>query len=157
MYFISLSRYIIRYYDVGTYNIIIYNTGRGRLADAEKSLCWLRGWVKPESVQYELSMLNKSIALNEEKIKMKKNKKFYSFYVKRTFLLPYFIITAAFFFGNFGGMITLQINAVSILIISHYLDNCCYIIIFVYFSNLFDFCTEWFIFIMFYLNNLRVR
>lgn len=59
-------------------------------------------------------MLSKSIALNEEKVRMKKNKKFYSFYVKRTFLLPYFIITAAFFFGNFGGMSTLQVNAVSL-------------------------------------------
>jgi len=81
--------------------------------EAEKSLCWLSGWVNPNFVQYELSMINKSIALNEEKVRMKKNKKFYSFYVKRTFLLPYFIITASFFFGNFGGMTTLQINSVS--------------------------------------------
>lgn len=64
-------------------------------------------------VQHELSMIRKSIALNEEKIRMKKNKKFYSFYVKRTFLLPFFIITATFFFGHFGGMSTLQVHAVS--------------------------------------------
>lgn len=92
----------------------IYTLGKGRVADAEKSLCWLRGWVKPDAVQYELSMLSKSIALNEEKVRMKQNKKFYSFYMKRTFLLPYFIITSAFFFGNFGGMSTLQVNAVSL-------------------------------------------
>ncbi|XP_050536090.1 facilitated trehalose transporter Tret1-like isoform X3 [Daktulosphaira vitifoliae] len=88
--------------------------GRGRIADAEKSLCWLRGWVKPDKVQLELSAIKKSIASNLEQIKMKKNKTFYSFYVKRTFLLPYFIITAAFFFGHFGGMTTLQTNAVNI-------------------------------------------
>ncbi|XP_050536089.1 facilitated trehalose transporter Tret1-like isoform X2 [Daktulosphaira vitifoliae] len=87
---------------------------RGRIADAEKSLCWLRGWVKPDKVQLELSAIKKSIASNLEQIKMKKNKTFYSFYVKRTFLLPYFIITAAFFFGHFGGMTTLQTNAVNI-------------------------------------------
>ncbi|XP_050428169.1 facilitated trehalose transporter Tret1-like [Adelges cooleyi] len=87
---------------------------KGRVADAEKSLCWLRGWVNPEKVQFELSTIRKSIAMNKEKIKMKKNKKFYSFYIKRTFLLPYFIITATFFFGHFGGMTTLQTNAVQI-------------------------------------------
>lgn len=93
--------------------MIIFILGRGRFTEAEEALCWLRGWVKPDAVQHELSMIRKSIALNEEKVKMKKNKKCYSFYVKRTFLLPYFIITASFFFGVFGGMTTLQVNSVS--------------------------------------------
>ncbi|XP_027847186.2 facilitated trehalose transporter Tret1 [Aphis gossypii] len=87
---------------------------KGRIVEAEKSLCWLRGWVQPDAVQYELSMLSKSIALNEEKVRMKKNKKFYSFYLRRTFLLPYFIITASFFFASFGGTSTLQVYAVQI-------------------------------------------
>jgi len=96
------------------YSVFYCPLGKDRIVDAEKSLCWLRGWVKPDAVQYELSTLRKSMALNKEKVRMKKNKKFYSFYVKRTFLLPYFIITASFFFGNFGGMSTLQVHSVSV-------------------------------------------
>ncbi|XP_050536081.1 facilitated trehalose transporter Tret1-like isoform X2 [Daktulosphaira vitifoliae] len=87
---------------------------KGRITDAEKSLCWLRGWVKPDKVQFELSTIQKSVASSMQQSRMKKNKTFYSSYLKRTFLLPYFIITAAFFFGHFGGMTTLQINAVNI-------------------------------------------
>lgn len=118
MYFyIDIYIYILKLF----FNHNISLIGKGRIAEAEKSLCWLRGWVKPDAVQYELSMIRKSIALNEEKIRLKKNKKFYSFYVKRTFLLPYFIITVTFFFGNFGGMSTLQVHAVSLnnIIILH--------------------------------------
>jgi len=93
--------------------VYLFYLAKGRIAEAEKSLCWLRGWVQPDAVQYELSSISKSIALNKEKVKMKKNKKFYSFYMRRTFLLPYFIITASFFFGSFGGTSTLQVYAVS--------------------------------------------
>jgi hypothetical protein len=35
----------------------IWLLSRGRYEDAEKSLCWLRGWVKPDVVREEFNQL----------------------------------------------------------------------------------------------------
>jgi hypothetical protein len=32
---------------------------RGRIAEAEAALCWLRGWVKPEYVKEELAEIQR--------------------------------------------------------------------------------------------------
>nr|CAD7413043.1 unnamed protein product [Timema poppensis] len=43
----------------------IWLVSQGRVIDAERSLCWLRGWVKPAAVQEELSEL---LRYNDERI-----------------------------------------------------------------------------------------
>nr|CAD7412758.1 unnamed protein product [Timema cristinae] len=43
----------------------IWLVSQGRVLDAERSLCWLRGWVKPAAVQEELSEL---LRYNDERI-----------------------------------------------------------------------------------------
>jgi len=41
----------------------IWLLSKGRTKDAEKALCWLRGWVKPAAVKEEFSLL---VRYNEE-------------------------------------------------------------------------------------------
>lgn len=85
-------------------------TGKGRIEDAEKSLQWLRGWVQPADVQFELSHLVKSIQSSAENNTAVKS---WQPYLKRTFLRPYMLVILTFFFGHLGGMTTLQTYAVS--------------------------------------------
>ncbi|XP_023727209.1 facilitated trehalose transporter Tret1 isoform X4 [Cryptotermes secundus] len=95
--------------------------GRGRVADAEKSLCWLRGWVKPHEVQPELLQLVSSLKShspsnrhNVTSVSFTPSCSSWRNYTKRNFLQPYSLVAAGFFFGHFGGMTTLQTYAVSI-------------------------------------------
>jgi SP family facilitated glucose transporter-like MFS transporter 8 len=102
-------------------NAQAFFSGRGRVADAEKSLCWLRGWVKPQDVQHELSQLVSSFTTHSPSNKHSEPSassipscSSWRNYIKRNFLQPYFLVAAGFFFGHFGGMTTLQTYAVSI-------------------------------------------
>ncbi|GFG30815.1 hypothetical protein Cfor_10877, partial [Coptotermes formosanus] len=95
--------------------------GRGRVADAEKSLCWLRGWVDPHEVQHELSKLVSSLSThnpsskdNTPTVSSTPSCSSWRNYTKRNFLQPYCLVAAGFFFGHFAGMTTLQTYAVSI-------------------------------------------
>nr|CAD7202134.1 unnamed protein product [Timema douglasi] len=106
-----------------------------RMLDAEKSLCWLRGWVEPKEVQCEFQNLVASLTPQSEKDSTDKtatkheqiqvqepeqepSKCRCTFqwrnYTKKTFLKPYFLVSCGFFFGHFSGMTTLQTFAVSI-------------------------------------------
>jgi SP family facilitated glucose transporter-like MFS transporter 8 len=91
------------------------------VADAEKSLCWLRGWVEPDEIKHELSQLVSSITahslsdkLNAPSVSSKTSCSSWRNYTKRSFVQPYCLVSAAFFFGHFAGMTTLQTYAVSI-------------------------------------------
>ena len=86
---------------------------KGRVSDAEKSLCWLRGWVDPPQVQMELSELVASLTTSNPN-KSETSKSSWRNYTRRTFLLPYCLVSAGFFFGHFAGMTTLQTYAVRI-------------------------------------------
>ncbi|XP_008481538.1 facilitated trehalose transporter Tret1-like [Diaphorina citri] len=89
---------------------------QGRMQEASASLCWLRGWVTPDKVQTELSQITKAIEESELKRLGKDGQRRpnYRMYMRRTFLLPYAIVTSLFFIGQFGGMTTLQTYAVGI-------------------------------------------
>ncbi|XP_069669485.1 facilitated trehalose transporter Tret1-like [Periplaneta americana] len=91
--------------------------GKGRMADAEKSLCWLRGWVKPTKVQQELSQLTVSLVTDKQKgPSTASSSPCFSWrnYTKKTFTKPFLLLAACFFFGHFGGITTLQTYAVTI-------------------------------------------
>lgn len=78
----------------------------GRLEEAKKSLCWLRGWVDEKEVAVELTSL-KEVLTNKEP-----PKRSWGPYLKRTFILPYLLVSYCFLIGHFGGMTTLQTFAV---------------------------------------------
>ncbi|XP_018908021.1 facilitated trehalose transporter Tret1 isoform X2 [Bemisia tabaci] len=85
---------------------------KGRITAAEKALCWLRGWVEPDSVQSELSLLQKSH--DQSLNRSSPTSSMYIMYMKRTFLIPFLIITMSYFIGHFGGMTVIQTYVVSI-------------------------------------------
>lgn len=84
---------------------------RGRFEDAEKSLCWLRGWVTPDLVQGEFSMLKKFIRTKSKTNRMSLRETIRC-YTQRTFIIPHLIVIGTFFVGHFGGMMSIQTNAV---------------------------------------------
>lgn len=100
---------------------------KGRLHEAEKALCWLRGWVTPEHVKSEFCDLCQSIErpvsvttinsiiLETNAAKEQPPKKSWHSYLERTFYLPFALVTWAFFINAFGGIMTLQVFAVVIL------------------------------------------
>lgn len=88
-------------------------TAKGRLEDAEKALCWLRGWVGPEMVKEEFSLLKKVIQSKSSRSRMSFMDKF-KWYKRRTFIIPHLLLIVTFFIGHFGGMMSVQTNAVRI-------------------------------------------
>ncbi|KAF9417635.1 hypothetical protein HW555_005342 [Spodoptera exigua] len=87
-----------------------------RFDDARKSLQWLRGWTTPTAVESELRDIQvlfqrekKDLIEVEETMSEKM-----SYYTRKSFMLPFFLVTFTFFVGNFSGMTTLQTYAVSI-------------------------------------------
>ncbi|KAJ8737651.1 hypothetical protein PYW08_000246 [Mythimna loreyi] len=84
--------------------------------DARKSLQWLRGWTTPSAVEQELRDIQelfqreKKDLIDVDETMSEK----LSHYLKRSFLLPFFLVSFTFFVGHFSGMTTLQTYAVSI-------------------------------------------
>ncbi|KAK7579812.1 hypothetical protein V9T40_000441 [Parthenolecanium corni] len=85
----------------------------GRFEDAEKALCWLRGWVTPNEIQEELVQLKKSI-LTKHKRGESSIKNVVRGYTLRTFIIPHLLVIGTFLTGHFGGMMSVQTNAVKI-------------------------------------------
>ncbi|XP_061704521.1 facilitated trehalose transporter Tret1-like [Cydia pomonella] len=89
---------------------------RKRYDEAKSSLQWLRGWTHSSAVEKELRDIqalykNKKVQSedSDETIREK-----LSYYLERTFLIPFFLVSYCFFIGHFSGMTTLQTYAVSI-------------------------------------------
>ena len=84
--------------------------------EAKKSLMWLRGWQKTfEPVKSEFDELYKNLATRENSAgTSERQESSCEPFARRTFLLPYFICSLAFFIGHFSGMTTLQTYAVPI-------------------------------------------
>ncbi|XP_034937938.1 facilitated trehalose transporter Tret1 isoform X3 [Chelonus insularis] len=85
--------------------------GKDRLEDAEKSLCWLRGWVKPSQVREEFATVCQVVKRpldNEEK------QSCWRIFGKKTFISPFILVSLSFFVATFGGTATLQTFAVYI-------------------------------------------
>ncbi|XP_049786162.1 facilitated trehalose transporter Tret1-like [Schistocerca cancellata] len=96
--------------------------GKGRLAAAEKALCWLRGWVQPEDIRQELNELvvtiggagsaDKAGASAATQQQQQRQQPAWRNYLKRTFVRPYLLVSASFAIGHFCGMTTVQTYAV---------------------------------------------
>lgn len=83
-----------------------------REEDAKKSLMWLRGWLKNfETVEQEFTQIEKSLKNSVEDEEEVSN---FKTFTTRSFLMPYLIVSLAFFIGHFSGMTTLQTYAVPI-------------------------------------------
>ena len=84
-------------------------SGKGRQREAERALCWLRGWVSPIHVQSELRIICQDVQKPAES-----KEKIWKSFGKRTFYVPFFLVSIAFCIGAFGGTSTLQTYAVLI-------------------------------------------
>ncbi|XP_076220601.1 facilitated trehalose transporter Tret1 isoform X2 [Nomia melanderi] len=80
---------------------------KGRLKKAEDALCWLRGWVGPAEVKSEFDIVCQEVHKPAES-----REKIWRDFSKRTFYMPFLLVTWAFFVGSFGGTITMQTFAV---------------------------------------------
>lgn len=89
---------------------------KGRMREAEASLCWLRGWTTPDKVAAELSFITEAIHESSQRRLDKDGvrRANYRMYTRRNFLMPYFIVTLTFFIGQFGGLLPLITYAVNI-------------------------------------------
>ncbi|KAF7996392.1 hypothetical protein HCN44_002024 [Aphidius gifuensis] len=86
-------------------------TGKGRIQEAERALCWLRGWVSPSHIREELqSICNIVQNDNVHGVKLKS----WEEYKKRTFIMPFILVILSFFISAFGGSATLQTYSVQI-------------------------------------------
>lgn len=83
--------------------------------EAKQSLMWLRGWQKSfEGVKKEFDELYMNLTDRNTPAGGNVNESFVKAFTRRTFVLPYFICSLAFFIGHFSGMTTLQTYAVPI-------------------------------------------
>lgn len=85
---------------------------RGRLKDAERALCWLRGWVRPSQVRAEFQSICE--AVNKPADSTSDKEQIWKSFGKKTFYIPFILVSSAFFIGAFGGTATLQTFAVVI-------------------------------------------
>ncbi|XP_059472405.1 facilitated trehalose transporter Tret1-like [Neocloeon triangulifer] len=129
---------VLSWRDIAAYNIIAPVTAfcclflvpdspywlatKGRVAEAHKSLAWLRGWVTQEAVQDEFNYLletvktPKMVSVHKDGhiTRMEIFKHNLKPYTRATFVKPFILVSSAFFFGHFSGMTTLQTYSVSI-------------------------------------------
>lgn len=90
---------------------------RGRVDEARCSLTWLRGWVPFHRVETEFNEIYD--ALNKKRIDVLSQKNDGCFakiapYTKKSFFVPFALISATFFIGHFGGKTPLQTYAVQV-------------------------------------------
>ncbi|KMQ85625.1 facilitated trehalose transporter tret1-like protein [Lasius niger] len=86
---------------------------KGRFAESERALCWLRGWASPAQVQSEFQTICETVQKPAGNTDSDKREVWRS-YTKRTFYMPFILVSATFFISTFGGTATLQTFAVVI-------------------------------------------
>lgn len=111
----KFSRLIIHlFYSISIlyYKSLIDALAKGRTKEAERALCWLRGWVSPAHIKTEFiglcDIVRKPVDTTSGKEKL------WISYKKKTCYVPFILVTTAFFIGAFGGSSILQTFAVVI-------------------------------------------
>lgn len=97
---------------------------KGRYKNAKKSLQWLRGWVTFDKVEPEYNdIYNTLVSKPQPDTELSQEKKSISSfispfipYTKKSFLIPYALVSATFFMGHFSGKTSLQTYAVQVII-----------------------------------------
>lgn len=92
---------------------LILFLGKGRIQEAERALCWLRGWVSPSHVREELQSICNIIQNSIDNVHGVKIKSWEE-YKKKTFIMPFILVILSFFISAFGGSATLQTYSVQI-------------------------------------------
>ncbi|XP_031620230.1 facilitated trehalose transporter Tret1-like [Contarinia nasturtii] len=91
---------------------------KNRIQDAQKSLCWLRGWVEFKAVENEFHGIIRSvedIRADKKVNSIKKWSKQAEPFMRRGFILPFALIFVSFIFQHFSGITPLQTYAIEIL------------------------------------------
>lgn len=91
---------------------------KNRIKEARKSLAWLRGWVEPHKVSEEFDEIHQALVQNRRHSEETNSSGgFYERfqpYTKRTFLVPFALVSATLFVGCFSGKTPLQTYAVEV-------------------------------------------
>ncbi|XP_044010905.1 facilitated trehalose transporter Tret1-like [Aphidius gifuensis] len=82
-----------------------------QIVNAEKALCWLRGWVSSCQIKNELEIICISVKPKDNK---HKNKKHWKEFTKQTFISPFILVIVCFVIVNFAGSVCIQTYSVEI-------------------------------------------
>ncbi|XP_075213079.1 facilitated trehalose transporter Tret1-like isoform X2 [Lycorma delicatula] len=88
----------------------IWLLSRGRIEEAEKALCWLRGWASPEAVRMEfLQILKYSISSQTTPPSSASSaSSLISIFFRVEMMRPLFLVTCFFFFSTSSGLIPVR-------------------------------------------------
>lgn len=96
---------------------------KGRTEEARKSLAWLRGWVPVELIENEFKEILAILVQKPMEARMatadssgSRLSRMVVPYGKKSFLVPYGLVTLTFFIGHFSGKTPLQTYAVQVRI-----------------------------------------
>lgn len=84
------------------------------MADAESSLCWLRGWTKPVFVKEEFQQISELVKSVKANININSKLKGLQHYHNKNFYVPFILVAITFFVSTFNGSSTLQTYSVEI-------------------------------------------
>lgn len=90
---------------------------KGRVEDAKRSLCWLRGWVPFARVESEFQQIHEVLDAKRREadaIKLLPLHKRLEPFMNRGFVYPFMFISGLFFVGHFSGKTPLQTYAVQV-------------------------------------------
>lgn len=90
---------------------------KNRVKEARKSLAWLRGWVEVHKVSEEFDEIHQSLIQKRHHSEKTTSTQFHERFVpytKRTFLVPFALVSATLFVGCFSGKTPLQTYAVEV-------------------------------------------
>lgn len=88
-------------------------SAKGRFAESESALCWLRGWTSPPQVQNEFRTICETVQ-NPADNTVSDKKEIWRSYTKRTVYMPFILVSMTFVINSFSGGVTIQTFAVMI-------------------------------------------
>lgn len=90
---------------------------KGREEETKRALCWLRGWVPFEKVEDEYNQIHDALETKRLEAEAVSQLPFYKRmepFSKRSFIVPFILVSGTFLIGHFTGKTPLQTYAVQI-------------------------------------------